>query len=401
MKHPARLLVCGCLLLSLLPAARLMAQTTSPSDPGQPAVAASTEHPGHFGLFHSMWKHVKKIDHLLPGQHVATTSAAATPDGSHPADSIQITHVGPIEDITNTGGLSEEIVDQKCKVLIAPVGTMGSAGSLALLTGKVALNNRFHIGPHMSIATVVEEASARLNWLPAPAERDIGKALLKHNQDMILPRTGRLGRIAYAHAEQTLKDVQMAAGDTSPYHFSIYVLKESGRNASSLPGGIIELDSDLVGRDWDPTIAYFRVAHEMSHILQRHETESYQALLADSATSIASLKDIMSRDPSQFKTIFAYAHHLQSTRLDFSGGQELQADACAVRLMHKQYADPVRFTQAMTDVESSLGPVLDGAAPETKTDMVTVVQSLIHGPYERHPGTRERLANLRAMAVAP
>lgn len=390
-------------LLTAAACTGLAAQETAVSTSDTMAPAATTAAPhGHFGMFHRMWKHVEKpLDRLVPGQHLDASSSMAT-GAPLPQGPIMISHIGPVEDITNTGGQSEKVFDPQCKILVAPVGTLGSVTSLSLLAGKIALSNRFHLGSQVPMQTAIEEASARLNWLPAPAEKKIGQALLKHNQDMVLPANSRIGRIDYGHARETLARVEAAAGDTAPYQFSVLVLKESGKNASSLPGGIIELDSDLVDRHWDPEVAYFRVAHEMSHILQRHETESYQALLADSATSIESLKDVIRLNPQMMSTIIQYAHHLQNTRLDFSGQQELQADACAVRLMHKQYPDRAEFSHAMTDVEASLGPVMDTGAPGTGTsNLPGMVKELIHGPYERHPNTRERLQNLRQMASAP
>ena len=67
--------------------------------------------------------------------------------------------------------------------------------------------------------------------------------------------------------------------EAHPYTFELHVRGAGEDNAMALPGGIVYIDAGLL-READPAKARFALAHEISHVLRRHETRIAQRALS-------------------------------------------------------------------------------------------------------------------------
>jgi hypothetical protein len=308
-------------------------------------------------------------------------------------------------DIQQVSSLSDVVVDPECKMLVQPFGIADNLLSLTVLTGKLKLYNELgSLGvpgatKQNSIYAVVKQAAISLNWLPMSAEDALGKELLDSKKDMILPENkNRSSRLAYQNARQTLQDVLAQIHETIPYDFQIYVIKESTGNAQALPGGLILVDYDIVSGKYDKQFAYFKIAHEVSHVLQRHQTRMYQARLADGMDSIKKFSNLINAANGSPIAFVPYMSGLKDLFINFTENQELQADSCAFRLMQANTQDTHQLINEIHDIEKKLGPAITQTAQSEKPkNTLETVKELTNGEFEKHPNTTQREQNLETL----
>lgn len=300
-----------------------------------------------------------------------------------------------VRDITQVSSQADVVLDLTCMEIVQPFGKLDSAASLAVFATKLALLRKLGVGPQTSSADLIRMAASQLNWLSVSTEQRIGERMLASSADMILDedRNGA-SKLIYENARKTLAQVLAQIHEPIPYQFQIIVIKVNQGNAASLPGGTILVDEDLFARDWDPSVAYFKVAHEVSHVLQRHQTRMYQARLVDGITTAGDLRKFVATANNQPAGIVGRIVGLKHLMVEFTASQELQADACAVRLARSNFAeaDLVGMQQAIIE---SLGPI--ESVSSTPAAPSPHLSSLVDGQFERHPNTSERRKNLDAM----
>ncbi|MEO7361094.1 MAG: M48 family metalloprotease [Gemmatimonadaceae bacterium] len=300
-----------------------------------------------------------------------------------------------VRDITYITNQADVVLDPACKEIVQPFGVLDSAASLAVLAAKLELDRKLHAGPQTSPMALIRMAAVQLNWLPTSTERSIGARMLASSSEMILDEDhSSASKSTYAHARQTLAQVLAQIHEPLPYTFQIFVLKEKQENAASLPGGTILVDEDLFDRDWNPSVAFFKVAHEVSHVLQRHQTRMYQARLADGIATVQDLRKLVAKANNQPAEIVGRIIGLKHLMVEFTASQELQADACAVRLIRSHFAQADLGGMQHAIIES-LGPV-EPVAQDADT-LLPQASKLVNGEFERHPNTSERRKNLDAM----
>jgi hypothetical protein len=190
-----------------------------------------------------------------------------------------------IIDINQIGGPASTVLDPMCKEPVQPFGITDNAASLLLLAGKLKLQGTVEIFQQggrqaTTLPDVIKMAARNLNWLPQDLELKLGEILLQ-DADILDEHRNKASELAYNKARILLDDLVKLLPQPLPYSFKILVRKTSHRSASALPGGIILVDRDLVDDDADLDYAYFVVGHEISHVLQRHQTRAYQARLVD------------------------------------------------------------------------------------------------------------------------
>ncbi|PUE06699.1 hypothetical protein B9Z51_12160 [Limnohabitans sp. T6-5] len=307
-----------------------------------------------------------------------------------------------IIDITQISSVSSSVLDPLCNEPVQPFGITDNAASLLMLAGKMKLQGSLSMltpggggAPQYKPADVIKMAARNLNWLPQELEMKLGETLLQ-DTDILDERRNKASERIYRKARTVMDDLVKLLPQPLPYNFKILVSKASHRSASALPGGIIVADRDLFEDDADLDYAYFVIGHEISHVLQRHQTRAYQARLVDGIDTIENLsKFIASNQQSSPGSILAFGTSLKKLVVDFSEQQELQADSCSIRWMSQRLADPKKLQSKMQRITQQIAPV-GKVTPNNLSgqNVIDVLKQLGDGVYERHPSGNQRRENI-------
>lgn len=392
-----RLLCCASLLALAgpLPAQEANDAAVAASAPAASANALSS-------AFGSLFGRIKAA--VADERPAAADAAASAPVAAEPADAATPgrSEGFSVIDIESWSRTSDVVLDPQCKTLVQPFGLSDNAASLALLAGKLKLKGfmdrlQGSASQPLAVKDIVKLAARHLNWLPMEAELALGQSMLG-DVEILDEAKNKDTRRVYAEARAVLADVVRLLPAPLPYDFQIRVLTKSNGNAAALPGGIVLVDRDLFKKGADRDFAHFVIAHEVAHVLQRHETRVYQARLADGIDSVDGLRKLMAsaggKNPA---ALLAYGSALKKLFVDFTEQQELQADSCAVRLMAQHYPDSRLLAAKLAKVEVALGPLTPAAAegPRGK-GLLGQIEYLGDGVLERHPHTQKRRSNLQA-----
>ena len=259
------------------------------------------------------------------------------------------------------------------------------------------------------ISRSVRERALRLNWMPMSLEQRYGRVI--HDQAAsagdLVARDSTLGKRLYPKADALLAAILAGVPPEHPYTFELHIRKANEDNAIALPGGIVYLDAGLL-RDDNPAKARFALAHEVSHVLRRHETRIAQARIIDTISLTGSLSDLASllKDPGAISAgVLQTAAAGHKVFQQHYAEQELQSDACAVRVLHAALDSPAEVESAITSFIAALPrdapPLAHSAAAGTAADAragaLAALVTQVGSPVDRHPTTRERIDNLNAM----
>ena len=318
-----------------------------------------------------------------------------------------------------------EIADNVAELASLGAGMLGDNASTLLGNQLQRLNPSATTGPARAvklghnIPADLRRQAVRMNWLPMPMEVMYGEHLLADMKTGLVPRDGRVGLTVYPKADALLAEVLASITERHAYQFKLFISSQAGDNAMALPGGLIVIDKALVDKPELRDKAYFALSHEIAHVLQRHETRSVQARIVDTVSLKASLPQLIKTMRQVNSEPAAVVSLVLAGKLLFEKhfvNQELQSDACAVRLVDRTLKDPRRvrasiqaFVNALTpsdrpnDRPAAPGRALrpGGASaalvPPGTADSAGDVVELVTRPIDRHPSTEARIQNLNAM----
>lgn len=307
--------------------------------------------------------------------------------------------------------------DGKCTSLVAPfelssnfleltrVGfTEGVKGLFGSLQGQSASKHK--------VPEAVRTAAVRMNWLPMPLEVAYGEHYLGVMRDsgVLIERAD--DPKLYAIADGLLVRAVDAIGEAHPYKFQVFVRASNDGNALALPGGLIFIDSNLLKDSRKFNMAHLAISHEVAHILQRHETRALQARIVDTLSLTMGVTELLNQLTNIAQGSTEVLKLIVSGKLQFERHkvhQELQSDACAVRLTQRMLNDDARLFSAVRDFLASLPPALSAEQAEQShlnTNNLAEVAAIVERPVDRHPSTgqretlfREILAELTAGGV--
>ncbi len=180
---------------------------------------------------------------------------------------------------------------------------------------------------------IVEEAriaAKRTNWMPLSIEKMYGEQLHKRRLTQapsVIMRKKR-GPVArkYEQADAVLAKLLAEIPEEHEYDFKLFLTSDADVNAEALPGGYLYVSTGTLEQGLTELV----LGHELSHVTKRHTTRELQARLIDSVSTVDDLKALMKeRDLSD---VTNRVKTLEARFLHYSRQQELQADACAVRL---------------------------------------------------------------------
>ena len=316
-----------------------------------------------------------------------------------------------IKDIKKVSKIALVVLDKNCPNIVEPYDLKGNALAvgkfIATETAKIAFKWLTDKIPGTSkenamndVAVSARLGAKQLNWLPMEAEVLYG-AKSHETETNVLERTSKLGEKYYPMADELLKNILSTITVKHEYNFQLFILKNDTRNAIARPGGYLYLDKGLLESPEMLPKAHFALAHEISHVLQRHETRELQNVVVDSMTSTKQLLDAMrmaSKNPAALlenvkvgKDIFSQHH----------SDQELQSDSCAVRLLSRVLPERRELANTVNVFLKDLPPpepVAPRVAPQDDAGKLAGLgHDIVDTPLKRHPSTTERTANLQSI----
>ncbi len=327
-------------------------------------------------------------------------------------------------------------LDNRCSQVVAPfdiqsnivdlirlatkeaAGVAGKAINSATKSGSSAATAEAGKGRHQ-ISEAVRQAVVTMNWLPMELEVMYGQ----HQHDQIaktagiLPREGRVGKQFYPVADAMLKQMLDALGEKHEYKFQLFIRTSGGENALSLPGGFLYMDIDLLRNPALRRKGYFALAHEIAHVLQRHETRNAQARIVDTVSLKSGVSELIRTVRLAEQKNSAIINATLTGRLLFErhfSRQEISADACGVRVLNASLTDRgelISTVQAFVDrlpspIAAKPGPGATAAASGASAPVVKAAGNgadlvdLVSRPIDQHPSNAERITGLRDILQA-
>ena len=232
------------------------------------------------------------------------------------------------------------------------------------------------IGTLWVIATWIWGLPALAGWVaqqvPAEAERAFGEASL----EQLAPPRDRVSDLrVVAPAAQVL--ATLTSLDPAPRDsFRIVVLRAEMVNAFALPGGTIVVTTGILRRFDQPDELAAVLAHEMTHVTERHATRQAIAKLG-----VRALIGILIGNEGLTGLLGGAAGTLGE--LQYSRDDETRADDGALRLLARAGIDPRAADRALAAIDSDARP---GSGPDLSF-------------LSTHPGTAARRARIRRLAA--
>jgi Zn-dependent protease with chaperone function len=311
-------------------------------------------------------------------------------------------------DITAVAQRSSIVVDQHCPRLVQPYRMSDNVLSMGKLVAELAMTNAMSNlqtklnqpgGQKTDVLATAKLAAKQLNWMPMSVERQYSEWKQKENDNNILQRTKKWEK-EYAIADKILADVKGSIDEPHDYDLKIFILKNSGTNAVAYPGGFLFIDQGLLKPQFRAK-AYFAVAHETAHILQRHETKELESTAIDAVSVGADLLKLLSGPSLNGESILALAAGTKGLFSKHFQDQELQADACATKMVMRMFPQPELARKALRDFTDALG-TLDPEPPamvptNTMERYAVSLHVMVDSPFRRHPNTALRRQNIDQM----
>jgi Zn-dependent protease with chaperone function len=313
------------------------------------------------------------------------------------------------------------VLDRNCPQIVQPFTLADNAASLAMFSAKEALSDvgtaflsdpagflsgkrKLAVPSTDKLSASTRLAAKQLNWLPMTAEVAYGQR--QHDEETdVLERDSRLGRQHYPNADRMLQEILAAVGEPHDYRFQLFILKSSSRNAVARPGGFLYVDQGLIDDPNRWPKAYFAIAHELAHVLQRHETRELQSNAIDAVESKSDVLNLVTNARVDPNLLLNYVKVQKGRFTKYHVDQELQADSCAVRLLSRtldRQALTVSVDVFVADLpQMQAEPASQPQPPGRRSSLADAgraaqsVQEIVDSPVKRHPTNQERARNLR------
>jgi hypothetical protein len=334
-----------------------------------------------------------------PAGGAATSKSAGAQDAElHPKE---IGKVAPVASI---------MLEKNCPNLVQPYRLTDNLASLGVFAEKQAMGGLGNMlpgltgksapAPQTGIPASTRLAAKQLNWLPMNVEKLYGERL--HRQETnVLSRETKLGRKYYPIADKMLQDILAHLGQSQPYDFQLFILKSAAHNALSRPGGYLYVDQGLLDKPALYPKAYFAIAHELAHELQRHETMELQSQIIDSISIEDDLTKTIASAGANPEAVLAHVKTGKNMFIRHHIDQELQADSCAARMLSRVFPERQELANSLNAFLKDLPkpePEKQSAPPQSEAERLAAsLHDVVESPIKVHPNSLEREDNLRAM----
>lgn len=234
----------------------------------------------------------------------------------------------------DTSATTAHAKDRRCDQLFEVADVTGNTATLvpAVTATALALGTR-------DVQAVLKDDRLRNGvknqlWIPAEAETRLAKSahaeMVAKQQVVDEDDLNAMDRAALAKIRSVVDRLAAQLPADQPYRFEVYLTNEDEANARALAGGIIYV-SKAAARGPGELLTIL-LAHEVAHVTKRHQSRWVQGRLVDSATSVDQLLNLLRGNQEVIGATMAQAGGLNARFARFSADQELEADACAVRL---------------------------------------------------------------------
>ncbi|MGZ5147439.1 MAG: M48 family metalloprotease, partial [Burkholderiales bacterium] len=178
--------------------------------------------------------------------------------------------------------------------------------------------------------------------------------------------------------------------------------EELNAQCARAPRGFIYLDQGLIDDPAQHSKAYFALAHEISHVLQRHETKELQSMIVDSMQTKSDLNKVMSSVRGNPSVILSHVKVQKNFFTQHHIDQELQADSCAARVLSRVFADKGQLASSLQAFLKDLPKVAATKPVQQQSrnnieNVANAAYSIVKDPIRRHPTTQQRYDNLRTI----
>lgn len=185
-------------------------------------------------------------------------------------------------------------------------------------------------------AHVIDNARMEMKrqvWLPLAIEEAIGQRILEQRTGLI-PEDDPAGADLYPPVQAVFDDLKTSTEGLQPYDLKLLIVDDGTGvpNAEALPGGTVFVNTSLAYSEPERVFAY--LAHELGHIMKRHQTMALQAKVIDSATTVEALTQLTDLSGEALLERILVAVDLTAevfTR--YYTAQELEADACGAKFL--------------------------------------------------------------------
>jgi len=244
----------------------------------------------------------------------------------------------------DTSATTARVKDRRCDQLFEVADVTGNAATLVPAVTATALS----LGTR-DVQAVLKDERLRNGvknqlWIPAEAEMRLAKSahaeLVAKQQVVEEDDLNAMDRAALTKMRTVVDRLVAQLPADQPYRFEVYLTNEDEANARALPGGLIYV-SKAAARGSGELLTML-LAHEVAHVTKRHQSRWVQGRLVDSATSVDQLLGLLRGNQEVITATMAQAGGLSARFARFGADQELEADACAVRLGAAQPGFDVR-----------------------------------------------------------
>lgn len=233
--------------------------------------------------------------------------------------------------------------DNSCERMFEPTSPLTMVGSiadsylgglLAPLTGTVPTKARNTAQAEADLRKQFKERSRTTTWLPVEAEEWMGETMMT-KVILVSEADEREGRRAadFARVREVFQQLVAALPPDQAYKFTLRFSGDPSVNLTTLPGGMIIVNSGLLPHKTELVTAL--LAHEIAHVTKRHYTRQIQGYLADTLTVSEIVKAVTAgqAQKARWQTWAAGIGTLDKLFSKFYADQELEADACIPRLV--------------------------------------------------------------------
>lgn len=180
---------------------------------------------------------------------------------------------------------------------------------------------------------VLKQELKRQVWMPLAIEEMSGKEMLAQRENVIKDNEPP-AKAALKKVEPIFKSLVSTTAGVQPYTPTLHIFTDdSGQpQAETLPGGIILINLTLAQSDKDRITGY--LAHELGHVVKRHQTMALQANLIDSVKTIQEIRDMFETADGRLLELVMKGINLRGLAFTrYYSNQELEADGCGAKFL--------------------------------------------------------------------